>query len=217
MMLALELDRDAAGHLAVALHALGTRNRQQGRVFPAALVALQAAAENVVQTGEPMRLSISSVSTHRCAPSPAVKVKANKLVAAAINRGDLQRPDACESCGRQTDRIEAHHDDYMKPLEIRWLCRRCHRQADTARREQEALSLTEPHGAALIHTVEDHRHDDSHGTRPYLTRTDVARIADVSIATVDRWLTGEQLPSHKVGRIRRIRRSDLDRFLGCAT
>lgn len=60
MALSLTLDRDLAGHLAVALHALGTRNRQQGRVFPAALNALQAAAEHVVQNGEPMLLSITS-------------------------------------------------------------------------------------------------------------------------------------------------------------
>ena len=44
-LVVLSLDGDSAGHLAVALHALATRNRKQGRVFPAALIALQAAAE----------------------------------------------------------------------------------------------------------------------------------------------------------------------------
>lgn len=38
-------------------------------------------------------------------------------------RGKLVRQ-ACEACG--DDRAERHHDDYSKPLQIRWLCRPCH-------------------------------------------------------------------------------------------
>ena len=44
---------------------------------------------------------------------------------AAIKRGRLVKATHCEKCN-STDRIEAHHDDYNKALDVRWLCKRCH-------------------------------------------------------------------------------------------
>lgn len=32
---------------------------------------------------------------------------------------------SCEQCGSGLQ-VEAHHSDYTKPLEIIWLCRKCH-------------------------------------------------------------------------------------------
>jgi len=38
-------------------------------------------------------------------------------------RGKLV-PQPCEKCA--AEKVEAHHDDYDKPLQVRWLCRSCH-------------------------------------------------------------------------------------------
>lgn len=39
----------------------------------------------------------------------------------------LVNPHICSQCGG-TVMVEAHHDDYNKPFEVRWLCRICHRR-----------------------------------------------------------------------------------------
>ena len=44
----------------------------------------------------------------------------------AIRDGELQRPDKCSRCGGRGQRIEAHHPDYSKPLDVQWLCSACH-------------------------------------------------------------------------------------------
>jgi hypothetical protein len=50
----------------------------------------------------------------------------------AKRRGRLL-PQPCEVCGR-TDRIEMHHDDYSRPLKVRWFCRAHHLQLEQLRR-----------------------------------------------------------------------------------
>jgi hypothetical protein len=42
----------------------------------------------------------------------------------ALRRGDIKRQ-PCEICGEVV--AEMHHDDYAKPFQVRWLCRKHHR------------------------------------------------------------------------------------------
>jgi len=57
------------------------------------------------------------------------KVSAHQAVHRAIRKGTLIRPDTCEDCGKRGS-IEASHNDYSKPLEVNWLCKKCHRIKD---------------------------------------------------------------------------------------
>ena len=52
------------------------------------------------------------------------KAKARSKVSDAIKSGKLI-PGVCAVCGA-TDRIQAHHSDYTKPLDVTWLCIKCH-------------------------------------------------------------------------------------------
>ena len=54
------------------------------------------------------------------------KALARSLVARALRAGKLTRQ-PCEACGAA--RSQGHHDDYAKPLEVRWLCFTHHREA----------------------------------------------------------------------------------------
>lgn len=52
------------------------------------------------------------------------KVEARKIVQKAIKCGKLIRQ-PCEICST-IERVEAHHDDYTKPLKVRWMCKKHH-------------------------------------------------------------------------------------------
>ncbi len=49
--------------------------------------------------------------------------RAHWMVSYAIRTGKLERK-PCHIC--DAPESHAHHDDYSKPLEVRWLCRKCH-------------------------------------------------------------------------------------------
>jgi hypothetical protein len=54
------------------------------------------------------------------------KYRASVTLRCAIKARRLVRPTVCEACGGMSKRIEAHHEDYSKPLDVQWLCTPCH-------------------------------------------------------------------------------------------
>lgn len=51
------------------------------------------------------------------------KYLAHRAVRSAVLKGVLDHQ-PCSVCGEI--KAEAHHDDYSKPLEVKWLCHKCH-------------------------------------------------------------------------------------------
>lgn len=64
---------------------------------------------------------------HRYAAKPEnkKKIRARNKIKHLCRIGKVKRG-ACEVCGAPN--THAHHDDYSKPLEVRWLCSTCHGQ-----------------------------------------------------------------------------------------
>lgn len=48
---------------------------------------------------------------------------ARSVTKRAIQRGELEKG-PCEVCG--AEKVDAHHEDYTKPLDVRWLCSKHH-------------------------------------------------------------------------------------------
>ncbi len=67
------------------------------------------------------RLRIAYTSRWRA--KNKVKNSAHGAVSRAIHSGKLQKG-KCEICS--SEKVVAHHDDYSKPLEVRWLCTKHH-------------------------------------------------------------------------------------------
>jgi hypothetical protein len=47
----------------------------------------------------------------------------------ALNRAVMEGKVTKQPCHCGNPKAEAHHDDYSKPLEVRWLCRKHHQEA----------------------------------------------------------------------------------------
>jgi len=47
----------------------------------------------------------------------------------AVKRGDVLKPVTCQDCQREVRLDGHHHRGYTDALDVRWLCRRCHKAA----------------------------------------------------------------------------------------
>ncbi len=70
------------------------------------------------------------------------KVKARWKTRDAIKQGKLVRQ-LCEVCGNT--KSEAHHDDYSKPLDVRWLCKKHHTEVHRGPRRKFSISVRPTH------------------------------------------------------------------------
>lgn len=67
------------------------------------------------------------------------KVNAEQRLRDAVRYGKIIKPTKCTVCGKES-RIVGHHYDYTKPLDVIWLCLKCHNHLhakDTSRQKRE--------------------------------------------------------------------------------
>lgn len=75
-----------------------------------------------MRSKNPSRIAAIKASSQK----DPVKMWARRATRNAVKKGWLQRQ-PCEVCGDA--QADAHHDDYRRPLEVRWLCRLHHMHA----------------------------------------------------------------------------------------
>lgn len=74
---------------------------------------------------------------HSELPEPARrKANARSYLHVYVKRGKVQKG-LCEVCG--SERAEAHHEDYTKPLEVHWLCRDHHLELHEAQKANQKM------------------------------------------------------------------------------
>lgn len=66
-------------------------------------------------------------SSRKWKKNNTLKVLAHSAVERAIARGELVPKDRCEVCNG-SHKIEAHHPDHRKKLQVIWLCKYCHQK-----------------------------------------------------------------------------------------
>lgn len=59
------------------------------------------------------------------AEAPEFKRLAHRAYRRAKRWGRFSVPAGCEDCGKP-GRLVGHHDNYLRPLAVRWLCPACH-------------------------------------------------------------------------------------------
>lgn len=86
------------------------------------------------KTGAGKRHVQNIAAQRKADPEKRAKHIIRCAVGAAVRHGKLRRL-PCEVCGAQA---HAHHDDYSRPLDVRWLCPMHHKQHHHPRNPTEA-------------------------------------------------------------------------------
>jgi hypothetical protein len=91
---------------------------------------------NARKAGKVQVTESSTKASHEWGKRNQHKKAAHSKVRNAIRTGKLFRS-PCEKCGADA---EAHHDDYSKPLTVRWLCAKHHNEHHVEMRRLERFT-----------------------------------------------------------------------------
>jgi predicted DNA-binding protein YlxM (UPF0122 family) len=81
--------------------------------------------------------------------------KAQNILEYAIRKGTIKKLSKCEICGDTgtfkdgRTKIQAHHSDYNKPLDVIWMCQKCHHEWHKNNRAKK-LEVREAAGNFII-------------------------------------------------------------------
>lgn len=125
----------ADGHLNACITCVKAYEKQRRLLIADRLLAYEKARSNLphrvqarkayVQTDAGKQAKQRAMNAYR-ARQP-MRTAAHRIFRNAIKYGKVQKGTECSECG-STLKIEGHHDNYLEPLNVRWLCEVCHKQ-----------------------------------------------------------------------------------------
>ena len=59
-------------------------------------------------------------------PVGNAKIRAQRTLQYHVRVGHILKPDRCSICKNSNNSLVAHHTNYEQPLNVVWLCSRCH-------------------------------------------------------------------------------------------
>lgn len=115
-----------------------------------------------------------------------IKEFARYRVECAVRRGKLKKPESCEECGLPIppERLHGHHADYSRPLDVQWLCYKCHFPKDA---ERMWPSGTKNANAGMTKDTLQRVRDM---WRAGMTQVAIGKVVGVSSSTISRFVNG---------------------------
>ena len=74
----------------------------------------------------PHRMKLNTKTTKKMREDLPHVYKAHTALNNALRDGKIIKPTVCSVC-KKDRRLHGHHDDYSKPLDVKWMCAVCHK------------------------------------------------------------------------------------------
>ncbi len=98
-------------------------SKKDTKEWYAATATVRAAYERV-RCKDPARKAKAAEYQRRQRAKNPEKSRARALVGYAVKSGKIQK----QPCKCGETKVQAHHHDYSKPLDVQWMCFKCHRE-----------------------------------------------------------------------------------------
>ena len=133
--------------------------------------------EFAAQSGRPFRCEPSD-------PTEQARYRQQcRMVARCARRSGRLKPSPCEMCG--APKVHGHHDDYTRPLVVRWLCQKCHaalHESLSNPKPKRTPSAPRPRKKTVCGLTHDARRERMH---TMIARIDAGEAIDVIAAEFD--------------------------------